>query len=116
MAKANSIDKHVGTRMRVRRMMLGMSQAPLGDALGVTFQQVQKYESGENRISAGRLQQIAGILGVPRALGYRKATATATPMMAPTAIALMMPTGHASSRAAVRALATATVMKVLLVG
>jgi transcriptional regulator with XRE-family HTH domain len=46
-------------------MMLGMSQMKLGDALGVTFQQVQKYESGVNRISAGRLQQIAGILGVP---------------------------------------------------
>jgi transcriptional regulator with XRE-family HTH domain len=64
-AKANSIDKHVGTRLRVRRMMLGMSQTYIGDALGVTFQQVQKYESGVNRIGAGRLHQIAGILGVP---------------------------------------------------
>jgi transcriptional regulator with XRE-family HTH domain len=66
MAKqTNAIDKHVGTRLRVRRMMLGMSQTDIGDALGLTFQQVQKYEKGENRIGAGRLHQLAGILGVP---------------------------------------------------
>ena len=58
------IDIHVGSRMRMRRMMLGMSQEKLGDAFGLTFQQVQKYESGKNRMGASRLQQAADILGV----------------------------------------------------
>jgi len=58
-------DKHVGSRVRMRRMMLGMSQEKLGDGLGVTFQQVQKYEKGTNRIGASRLQQIAHALRVP---------------------------------------------------
>ena len=61
----NPIDKHVGSRVRMRRMMLSMSQEKLGDALGLTFQQVQKYEKGTNRICASRLQQIAHILQVP---------------------------------------------------
>jgi transcriptional regulator with XRE-family HTH domain len=61
----NSIDKHVGGRVRMRRMMLKMSQTALGDALGLTFQQVQKYEKGTNRIGAGRLQHIAHFLQVP---------------------------------------------------
>jgi len=61
----NPIDKHVGSRVRMRRMMLAMSQEKLGDALGLTFQQVQKYEKGTNRIGASRLQQIAQILQVP---------------------------------------------------
>jgi transcriptional regulator with XRE-family HTH domain len=61
----NPIDKHVGTRVRMRRMMLDMSQTTLGDALGITFQQVQKYEKGTNRISASRLQQVCHILQVP---------------------------------------------------
>ncbi len=61
----NPIDKHVGSRVRMRRMMLGMSQEKLGDALGLTFQQVQKYEKGTNRIGASRLQQISIILQVP---------------------------------------------------
>src|SRR4030088_2169456 len=61
----NPIDKHVGSRVRMRRMMLAMSQEKLGDALGLTFQQVQKYEKGTNRISASRLQQISHILQVP---------------------------------------------------
>jgi transcriptional regulator with XRE-family HTH domain len=60
----NSIDKHVGSRVRMRRMMLDMSQTKLGDALGLTFQQVQKYEKGTNRISASRLQHISHILQV----------------------------------------------------
>jgi transcriptional regulator with XRE-family HTH domain len=60
----NPTDKHVGARVRMRRMMLGMSQEKLGDALDLTFQQVQKYEKGTNRIGASRLQQIATILGV----------------------------------------------------
>jgi transcriptional regulator with XRE-family HTH domain len=61
----NPIDKHVGSRVRMRRMMLAMSQEKLGDALGLTFQQVQKYEKGTNRIGASRLQQISLILEVP---------------------------------------------------
>jgi len=60
----NPIDKHVGARVRMRRMMLGMSQEKLGNSLGLTFQQVQKYEKGTNRIGASRLQQIAHILQV----------------------------------------------------
>jgi transcriptional regulator with XRE-family HTH domain len=61
----NPTDKHVGSRVRMRRMMLGMSQEKLGDALGLTFQQVQKYEKGTNRIGASRLQQISHVLQVP---------------------------------------------------
>jgi transcriptional regulator with XRE-family HTH domain len=61
----NPIDKHVGSRVRMRRMMLNMSQEKLGDALGLTFQQVQKYEKGTNRIGASRLQAISNILQVP---------------------------------------------------
>lgn len=61
----NPIDKHVGSRVRMRRVLIGMSQERLGDALGLTFQQVQKYEKGTNRIGASRLQQIARILGMP---------------------------------------------------
>jgi transcriptional regulator with XRE-family HTH domain len=61
----NPTDRHVGSRVRMRRMMLGMSQEKLGDALGLTFQQVQKYEKGTNRIGASRLQQIAHFLQVP---------------------------------------------------
>ena len=60
----NPIDIHVGSRMRMRRMMLGMSQEKLGEAFGLTFQQVQKYEKGVNRIGSSRLQQAADILGV----------------------------------------------------
>jgi len=61
----NPIDKHVGSRVRMRRMMLGMSQEKLGERLSLTFQQVQKYEKGTNRIGASRLQQISNILQVP---------------------------------------------------
>src|SRR5215831_18758366 len=61
----NQIDKHVGARVRMRRMMLNMSQSDLGEALGITFQQIQKYEKGTNRVSASRLQQIAQVLRVP---------------------------------------------------
>ncbi|MDT3381116.1 helix-turn-helix domain-containing protein [Labrys portucalensis] len=60
----NPIDQHVGSRVRIRRVLVGMSQEKLGEALGLTFQQVQKYEKGTNRIGASRLQQIASILGV----------------------------------------------------
>src|SRR5450755_4457071 len=61
----NPIDKHVGSRVRMRRLMLEMSQSKLADALGLTFQQVQKYEKGSNRISASRLQHLSQILEVP---------------------------------------------------
>lgn len=61
----NPIDVHVGNRVRMRRMLVGMSQEKLGDALGLTFQQVQKYEKGANRVSASRLYQMASTLGVP---------------------------------------------------
>jgi transcriptional regulator with XRE-family HTH domain len=61
----NPIDKHVGSRVRMRRKMLAMSQTKLGDALGVAFQQVQKYEKGTNRIGASRLQQLSHVLQVP---------------------------------------------------
>jgi transcriptional regulator with XRE-family HTH domain len=64
-SKSNPIDKHVGSRVRMRRMMLGMSQEKLGDALGLTFQMVQKYEKGVNRISATKLQHMCQILQVP---------------------------------------------------
>jgi transcriptional regulator with XRE-family HTH domain len=59
------VDKHVGSRLRMRRLMLDMSQTDIADALGLTFQQVQKYEKGTNRIGASRLQHISQILQVP---------------------------------------------------
>lgn len=61
----NPIDIHVGARVRLRRMMIGMSQEKLGESLGLTFQQVQKYEKGANRIGASRLFTIASIIDVP---------------------------------------------------
>jgi transcriptional regulator with XRE-family HTH domain len=61
----DQIDKYVGSRVRMRRMMLEMSQTELGDSLGLTFQQVQKYEKGTNRIGAGRIHQLSQILQVP---------------------------------------------------
>lgn len=63
--KPNPIDIHVGSRIRLRRTMLGMSQEKLGESLGITFQQIQKYEKGTNRIGASRLQNISNVLGVP---------------------------------------------------
>src|SRR3954467_10252525 len=80
----NPVDRHVGSRVRMRRIMLGMSQEKLGEGLGITFQQVQKYEKGANRISASRLQDIARMLhvtvpfffeGVPSAPGQSRSTA-----------------------------------------
>jgi transcriptional regulator with XRE-family HTH domain len=62
--RANPIDIHVGSRVRFRRMLLGMSQEKLGERLGLTFQQVQKYEKGINRIGASRLFDLAQVLGV----------------------------------------------------
>ena len=71
----NPTDKHVGSRVRMRRMMLSMSQEKLGDALDLTFQQVQKYEKGTNRIGASRLQQISQILQVPVSFFFEGAPA-----------------------------------------
>jgi transcriptional regulator with XRE-family HTH domain len=61
----NPVDKYVGSRMRMRRIMLGMSQEKLGEALGLSFQQIQKYEKGTNRVGASRIQQISEALQVP---------------------------------------------------
>lgn len=63
--RPNPMDIHVGSRVRLRRMLLGMSQEKLGDHLGLTFQQVQKYEKGINRIGASRLFDLSKTLGVP---------------------------------------------------
>ena len=67
------VDRHVGSRVRMRRMMVGMSQEKLGDSCGITFQQIQKYEKGTNRIGASRLHQIARILEVPVEFFYEGA-------------------------------------------
>jgi len=64
-ARATAADKHVGNRIRERRVMLGLSQQQLAQMIGVTYQQAHKYERGLNRISAGRLFEIAQVLGVP---------------------------------------------------
>ena len=74
--QANPIDIQVGNRVRIRRMLIGMSQEKLGDLLGLTFQQVQKYEKGVNRIGAGRLFEVAQILGVPIDFFYEGVGAT----------------------------------------
>ncbi|HEX8164373.1 MAG TPA: helix-turn-helix transcriptional regulator [Beijerinckiaceae bacterium] len=69
----NPVDRHVGSRVRMRRMLVGMSQEKLGEALGITFQQIQKYEKGTNRIGASRLHQIARVLSVPVEFFYEGA-------------------------------------------
>jgi transcriptional regulator with XRE-family HTH domain len=71
--RANPMDVHVGSRVRLRRMLLGMSQEKLGEHLGLTFQQVQKYEKGVNRIGASRLFDLARVLGVPIQFFYDEA-------------------------------------------
>lgn len=82
--KPNPIDAHVGTRVRLRRMLLGMSQEKLGEHLGLTFQQVQKYEKGVNRIGASRLFDLARVLGVPIQFFYDEApTDVADAVLAP---------------------------------
>ena len=68
--KANSIDAQIGNRLRLRRMLIGMTQEDLGVALGLTFQQIQKYEKGINRITAGRLFDAARVLSVPIAFFF----------------------------------------------
>ncbi len=69
----NPIDSHVGNRVRMQRILLKLSQEKLGEALGITFQQVQKYEKGVNRISASRLQQIAQFLNVSPSFFFQDA-------------------------------------------
>jgi transcriptional regulator with XRE-family HTH domain len=71
--RANPIDVHVGSRVRFRRMLLGMSQEKLGERLGLTFQQIQKYEKGINRIGASRLFDLAQVLGVSVQFFYEEA-------------------------------------------
>lgn len=71
------VDKHVGSRVRMRRLMLAMSQEKLGNALGLSFQQVQKYEKGMNRIGASRLQQIGEVLQVPVSFFFEDTSASA---------------------------------------
>ncbi|MFM2130266.1 MAG: hypothetical protein RL477_1812 [Pseudomonadota bacterium] len=71
----NAVDVHVGARVRLRRTLLGLSQEKLGEALGLTFQQVQKYERGVNRIGAGRLLGLAHVLDVPITFFYEGAPA-----------------------------------------
>ncbi len=68
--RTHEIDKHVGSRIRERRTMLGLTQQQLADLIGVTYQQAHKYERGINRVSAGRLFEIAQVLGVPVTFFY----------------------------------------------
>jgi transcriptional regulator with XRE-family HTH domain len=75
--RTNSTDAYVGNRIRLRRMLIGMSQERLGELLGLTFQQIQKYEKGINRIAAGRLYDVAGILRVPVSFFFEDAEANA---------------------------------------
>ncbi|MGQ0672983.1 MAG: helix-turn-helix domain-containing protein [Hyphomicrobium sp.] len=76
--RANPIDAHVGSRVRMRRMLLGMSQEKLGEHLGLTFQQVQKYEKGVNRIGASRLFDLSHVLGVPVQFFYENVPSAAS--------------------------------------
>ena len=71
--RPNPIDTHVGARVRLRRMLLGISQEKLGEQLGLTFQQVQKYEKGVNRIGASRLYDLSRVLDVPVQFFYEEA-------------------------------------------
>jgi transcriptional regulator with XRE-family HTH domain len=84
----NPIDQHVGSRVRMRRLMLAMSQEKLGFALGLTFQQVQKYEKGMNRIGASRLQQISHILQVPVAFFFEGAPNALAPQGSASALSI----------------------------
>ncbi|TAL02822.1 MAG: XRE family transcriptional regulator, partial [Rhodospirillaceae bacterium] len=80
--KPNPVDVHVGNRVRLRRTLLGMSQEKLGESLGLTFQQVQKYERGANRIGASRLWDLSRVLDCPVAFFFEEmdqATASASP-------------------------------------
>lgn len=78
-SRASPVDGHVGLRIRLRRTLMGMSQERLGEALGLTFQQVQKYEKGVNRIGAGRLFEVSRILNVPVDFFYEGVAAAGQP-------------------------------------
>jgi transcriptional regulator with XRE-family HTH domain len=82
--RPNPIDVHVGARVRLRRTLLGMSQEKLADALGLTFQQVQKYERGANRIGASRLHHLARILEVPVSFFFDELEGSQAPGLAKT--------------------------------
>jgi transcriptional regulator with XRE-family HTH domain len=72
MTRDHTVDVHVGARMRQRRVLLGMSQSKVGDAVGLTFQQIQKYERGSNRIGSSRLYEFAKVLDVPVSYFFNK--------------------------------------------
>jgi transcriptional regulator with XRE-family HTH domain len=84
----NAVDQHLGSRVRMRRLMLAMSQEKLGFALGLTFQQVQKYEKGTNRIGASRLEQISHILQVPVAFFFEGAPNALAPQGSGSALSM----------------------------
>jgi len=93
---ANPVDQHVGARIRMQRMVRGLSQTELGKAVGVTFQQVQKYEKGVNRVSASRLQQIANVLKVRPDFFFEETSAKAVGNSGPGETAIIE--GFISSR------------------
>ena len=80
-ARLNAIDTHVGTRIRLRRTLLGLTQERLGEGLGLTFQQVQKYERGTNRVGASRLFDLSRILEVPVSYFYDNMTSAGGGML-----------------------------------
>jgi transcriptional regulator with XRE-family HTH domain len=85
--RANPLDLHVGSRVRLQRMLLGMSQEKLGEQLGLTFQQIQKYEKGINRIGASRLFELARVLGVSVQFFYDDAPGSYSDQSAPAGMA-----------------------------
>jgi transcriptional regulator with XRE-family HTH domain len=103
-----TIDKEIGSRMRMRRMLIGMSQEKLGEMLGLTFQQVQKYEKGTNRISVSRMIDIANVLGVDidfffeGLTGGKKASGSASPQPAFVSDFMATQEGHQLMRAFTR--------------
>jgi len=108
----NPVDRHVGSRVRLRRKMLAMSQEKLGRALGLTFQQVQKYEKGANRIGGSRLQQISQILQVPVAFFFEDAPgASATSKSDESALSLAHVDDFVSSSDGLRLIAAYTRIK-----
>jgi transcriptional regulator with XRE-family HTH domain len=76
--RISEVDKHVGARIRMRRMMIGMAQTDIASRLRISFQQVQKYERGVNRVSASRLHDFAGVLGVSVTFFFEERPSTAT--------------------------------------
>jgi transcriptional regulator with XRE-family HTH domain len=81
--RPNPVDVHVGSRVRLRRNMLGLSQEKLGESIGLTFQQVQKYERGANRIGASRLYRLGRVLGVPVQFFYDETDPVHAPAIPP---------------------------------